>query len=154
MLLLTGSLGEAANSFQTQRKEVAMSSQQDPAAVAVAREHVEAWGNHDYRSARASLAPGVHVVVTSVDPDAPVTDTTGVEDYMQGLQQFGQAVLPGTSRVNSAIGDDTRALLQVTSRVRFGPDAPEMTLHGARLYRLDENNRIDEEQVTFFVTPQ
>ena len=131
-----------------------MSSQQDPTAVAVARAHVEAWGNRDYDSARASLAPAVHVVVTSVDPDAPKVDTTGIEDYMQGLIQFGQAVLPETSHVISAIGDDTRALLQVTSRVKFGLDAPEMTLHGARLYRLDEHGKIDEEQVIFFVAPQ
>ena len=131
-----------------------MSSQQNPTAVAVARAHVEAWGSHDYDSARASLAPEVHVSVTSVDPDAPKVDTTGIEDYMQGLIQFGQAVLPGTSRVDSAVGDDTRALLQVTSRVKFGPDAPEMTLHGARLYRLDENQKIDDELVIFFVAPQ
>jgi SnoaL-like protein len=131
-----------------------MSSQQDPVAVAVATAHVEAWGGHDYEAARASLAPDVHVVVMSVDPEAPSVDTTGVEDYMQGLVQFGQAVLPGTSRVNSAVGDDTRALLQVTSRVKFGPDAPEMTLHGARLYRLDEHRKIADEQVIFCVTPE
>ena len=131
-----------------------MSSQQDPIAVAVAGAHVEAWGRHDYDSSQASVAPDVHVVVASVDHEAPRVDTTGVEAYMQGLIQFGQAVLPGTSRVSSAIGDDTRALLQVTSRVKFGPDAPEMTLHGARLYRLDENQKIAEEQVIFFVTPQ
>jgi hypothetical protein len=131
-----------------------MSSQQDPTAVAVARAHVEAWGSHDYDSARASLAPDVHVVVTSVDPDAPSVDTTGIEEYMEGLVQFGRAVLPGTSRVNSAVGDDTRALLRVTSRVKFAPGAPEMTLHGARLYRLDENGKIVDEQVMFFVTPQ
>jgi hypothetical protein len=128
-----------------------MSSQQDPTAVAVAREHVEAWAKRDYDSARASLAPDVHVVVTSVDPGAPAVDTTGIEEYMEGLVQFGQAVLPGTSRVTSATGDDTRALLRVTSRVKFGPDAPEMTLHGARLYRLDETQRIVEEQVIFYV---
>jgi hypothetical protein len=29
-----------------------------------------------------------------------------------------------------------------------------MTLHGARLYRLDENEKIADEQVTFFVTPE
>jgi hypothetical protein len=131
-----------------------MSSQQEPTAVAVARAHVGAWGNHDYDRARAALAPGVHVAVTSVDPDAPRVDTTGIEDYMDGLVQFGQAVLPGTTRVDSAIGDEARALLQVTSRVRFGPDAPEMTLHGARLYLLDENQKIVDEQVIFFVTPQ
>jgi hypothetical protein len=131
-----------------------MPSELDPTAVAVARAHVEAWGAQDYDSARGSLAPDVHVVVSSVDPGAPRVDTTGIDDYMQGLIEFGQAVLPGTSRVNSAIGDDTRALLQVTSRAKFGPDAPEMTLHGARLYRLDENQQITEEQVTFFVTPE
>jgi hypothetical protein len=131
-----------------------MSSEQEPTAVAVARAHVDAWGGHDYDAARASLAPDVHVVVMSVDPDAPQVDTTGIEAYMEGLIQFGQALLPGTSRVNSAVGDDTRALLQVTSRVKFGPDAPEMTLHGARLYRLDDDRKIAEEQVIFFVTPQ
>jgi SnoaL-like domain len=131
-----------------------MSSKQEPTAVVVARSHVAAWGNHDYDAARAALAPDVHVVVTSVDPGAPPVDTTGVEDYMRGLVEFGQGVLPGTSRVNVAIGDDARALLQVTSQVKFGPDAPEMTLHGARLYRLDENQRIVEEQVTFFVAPE
>ena len=131
-----------------------MSSQQQSSAVAVARAHVDAWGDHDYDTARASLASDVHVIVTSVDPEAPSVDTTGIEDYMQGLIHFGQAVLPDTSRVNYAVGDDTRALLQVTSRVKFGPDAPEMSLHGARLYRLDENEQIAEEQVIFFVAPQ
>jgi hypothetical protein len=131
-----------------------MSSQQDPIAVAVARAHVEAWGSHDYDAARARVAPDVHVVVRSVDPDAPSVDTTGVEEYMQGLVQFGQAVLPGTSSVNSAVGDDSRALLRVTSRVKFAPEAPEMTLHGARLYRLDESRKILDEQVIFFVAPQ
>jgi hypothetical protein len=128
-----------------------MSSQQDPTAVRVARAHVDAWGGHDYDAARASLASGVHVVVTSVDPGAPRVDTTGIEDYMHGLVQFGQAVMPGTTEVNSAVGDDSRALLRVTSRVKFGPDAPEMTLEGARLYRLDAEQKIEDEQVIFYV---
>jgi hypothetical protein len=128
-----------------------MSSQQDPTAVRVTRAHVHAWGGHDYDAARASLASGVHVVVTSVDPGAPRVDTTGIEDYMQGLVQFGQAVMPGTTEVNSAVGDDSRALLRVTSRVKFGPDAPEMTLEGARLYRLDAEQKIEDEQVIFYV---
>jgi hypothetical protein len=131
-----------------------MSSQQEPAAVAVARAHVAAWGDHDYDKAQASLAPDVHVVVTSVDADAPNTDLSGVEAYMEGLVQFGQVVLPGTTQVNTSVGDGSRALLQVTSRVKFGPDAPEMTLHGARLYLIDEKQRIKDEQVIFFVTPQ
>ena len=131
-----------------------MSFQQDTTAVAVARAHVGAWGVHDYDRARGALAPEVHVIVTSVDPHTPSVDTTGVEEYMDGLVQFGQAVLPGTTRVISATGDDARAMLQVTSRVKFGPDAPEMTLDGARLYRLDESQKIIEERVIFFVSPE
>ncbi len=129
-----------------------MSSNQEATAIEVARAHVAAWGKHDYDLARTALAADVHVSVTSVDPEAPKVDTTGIEDYMQGLMQFGQAVLPGATTVNSAVGDQTRALLQVTSRVKLGPDAPEMTLQGARLYRLDENQEIIDEQVVFFVT--
>ena len=123
-------------------------SEQDPIAIAVARAHVEAWGRHDYDAVRTTLAPDVHVVVTSVDRGVPNVDRRGIEAYLE----LGQAVVPGTSRVSSAIGDDSRALLQVTTQVRFGPDAPEMTAHSARLYRLDESHKIAEEQVIFFIT--
>ena len=129
-----------------------MFTQQNSTAIAVARAHVEAWANHDYDKARESLAPDVHVTATSVDPGLPVTDLTGVDDYMEGLVQFAQGVLPGTTIVSKSVGDETRALLQLTSRVKFGPDAPEMTLEGARLYLLDEDQKIKHEQVIFFVT--
>ena len=109
-----------------------MSSQHDPAAVAVAHAHVEAWSNHDYDKARASLAPDVHVLAVSVDPEAPRTDLSGIDAYMDGLVQFGQVIVPGTTRVDSSVGDDSRALLHVTSKVKFGPDAPEMDHHQAR----------------------
>ena len=128
-----------------------MSSQQEPTAVAIARAHVDAWGNHDYDAARARLASDVRVVASTVDPMPPRVDLTGIEDYMQGLIQFAQGVVPGTTRVTSATGDDTRALLHLSSRVKFGPDAPEMTLYGSRLYRLDEHQKIEDEQVIFFV---
>ena len=127
-----------------------MSAQSDPIAVAVARAHVEAWSNHDYDQARASLAPDVHVLAVSVDPGAPQTDLSGIDAYMEGLVQFGQIVVPGTTRVDSSVGDDNRALLHVTSKVKFGPDAPEMDHHQARLYRLDEDQKIVDEQVIFF----
>jgi len=131
-----------------------MSSQQDPIAVAVARAHVEAWGNHEYDKARASLAADVHVLAVSVDPEAPRTDLSGVDAYMEGLVGFGQIVLPGTTRVASGVGDDNRALLHVTSKVQFGPDAAEMDHHQARLYRLDGDQKIVDEQVVFLVLPQ
>src|SRR5215472_10048525 len=114
-----------------------MSVINDSPAVTLARKHVEAWDNHDFDAARAHLADDVHVIAMSVDPNLPATDTTGIEAYMQGLVAFAQAVVPGSTRVNISLGDENRALLQVTSRVRFGPGAPEMTLHGARLYELD-----------------
>ena len=129
-------------------------SSQESTAVAVARAHVDAWGGHDYDEARVALAPAVHVIVTSVDPNTPQVDTTGAEEYMDGLIEFGQAVLPGATRVVSASGDEARAMLEVSSRVKFGPDAPEMTLNGARLYRLDESRKIIEERVIFFVSPE
>jgi hypothetical protein len=131
-----------------------MSAQSAPIAVAVARAHVEAWSNHDYDKARASLAPDVHVLAVSVDPGAPRTDLAGIDAYMEGLVQFGQIVVPGTTRVDSSVGDDTRALLQVTSKVKFGPDGPEMDHHQARLYRLDDDQKIVDEQVIFFALPQ
>jgi hypothetical protein len=131
-----------------------MSPQQESAAVAIARAHVEAWSNHDYDTARKSLAQDVHALVVSVDPEAPDTDLSGIDAYMDGLVQFGQIVLPGTTTVESSVGDDTRALLRVTSRVQFGPDTPQLTLHGARLYLIDESQKIKDEQVIFFVAPQ
>jgi hypothetical protein len=56
--------------------------------------------------------------------------------------------------VEASVGDGRRALLQVTSRVNFGPDAPEMTLHGTRLYRLNDEQKIEDEQVIFFALAQ
>jgi hypothetical protein len=127
-----------------------MSDLQDSRAVVVARAHVAAWGDHDFDAARAGLAPDVHVLASTVDPVPPRVDKTGIEDYMRGLVAFAQGVLPGTTRVTGSVGDERRALLQVSSRVRFGADAPEMTLHATRLYRLDEDEKIEDEQVIFF----
>ena len=98
----------------------------------------------------AHLAPDVHVLAVSVDPGAPRADLSGIDAYMEGLVQFGQLVVPGTTRVDSSVGDHNRALLHVTSKVKFGPDAPEMDHHQARLYRLDEDQKIVDEQVIFF----
>ena len=90
-----------------------MSSQQESTAVGVARAHVDAWANRDYDKARAGLAPDVQVVVTSVDPEAPKADLSGIEEYMQGLVEFGKSVLPGSTRVTRASA--TRPVLCCTS---------------------------------------
>jgi hypothetical protein len=71
-----------------------MPIQQDSPAVAVARAHVEAWSNHDVDAARDCLADGVKVDVTSTNGTMPETRSTGIDDYMKGLIEFGQAVVP------------------------------------------------------------
>ena len=127
-----------------------MSIQHDSPAVAVARAHVEAWSNHDFDAARARLADAVKVDVTSTNGTMPETRSTGIDDYMNGLTAFGQAVVPGSARVIASIGDERNALLMVSVKATFGPDSPELTLPAARLYLLDEDARIEAEQVIFF----
>jgi hypothetical protein len=131
-----------------------VSSQQQPTAVAVARAHVEAWAGHDFDTARAALAPDVRKLSVSVDPDTPHTDVTGADAYMERLTQFGQMLVPGTTTVESVVGDETRALLRFTSRVKMGPDAPEVLVHGARLYLIGEDRKIAHEQVIVYVAAE
>jgi hypothetical protein len=125
-----------------------MSTHDEPQAVAIARAHVEAWSTHDFDTARSGLAPDVHVTATTTQPYPPATDLTGVDDYMVGLTQFAQAVVPGSLRLLSSVGDDHNALLMLTVEADFG--AAKATLPGARLYLVDENGKIKTEQVIFY----
>jgi SnoaL-like domain len=127
-----------------------MSSNQDSAAVVVARAHVEAWGNHDFDKAKRVLAADVKVQATTTQPIMKDTNTTGIEAYMTGLKLFVQGVEPGSAKVIAAIGDEHNALLMVTVRASFGPGAPSVTLAQARLYLLDDNKKIKSEQVIFY----
>jgi hypothetical protein len=122
--------------------------QQDAPAVAVAYAHVEAWSTHDWTNAREGLAADVHVTVTTTQPTLPSTDLIGIQNYMRGLIEFAGAVLPGSARVLSSIGDDRNALLMLTVEADFG--AGKVTLPAARLYLLDEDNKIKVEQVVFY----
>ena len=130
-----------------------MSVQQNSAAVAAARAHVEAWSNHDFDAAREGLADDVWVTAVTIDPNVPNTDLRGIDDYMRGLAEFAQAVVPGSAEVLASSGDERQALLTLDVRVKFGPDAPELTLPGARLYRFDADGKIEAEHVVFFVAP-
>ena len=127
-----------------------MSTQPEPAAVAIARRHVEAWSNHDFEAARRSLASDVHVTATTTMTGLPSTDLTGTDDYMIGLTQFAQAVIPGSARIVASVGDERNALILMTVEADFG--GSKTTLPGARLYLLDENNKIKSEQVVFYVS--
>ena len=125
-----------------------MSAQHESPAVAIARAHVEAWSNHDFGTARDALAPDVKVTATTTQPIMPATDLAGADNYMIGLTQFAQAVVPGSLRILASIGDERNALLMLTVEADFG--AGKATLPGARLYLLDENNKIKTEHVIFY----
>ena len=80
----------------------------------------------------------------------PATDLNGIDNYMDGLIKFAQAVEPGSARVIASIGDDRNSLILLTVRAAFNPDGAKATLPAARLALLDENNKIKIEQVIFF----
>jgi len=125
-----------------------MSAQHESPAVAIARAHAEAWSNHDFDAARSSLAADVKVTATSTLPIMPATDLSGADDYMVGLTQFAQAVVPGSLHVIASVGDERNALLMLT--VEADLPVGRMTLPAARLYLLDETGKIKVEQVIFY----
>jgi hypothetical protein len=134
------------------RKECRMSLQEDSAAVAAARVYVEAWDRQDLDAARAALSDEVWMTMVAADPSFPKTELNGLDAYMQGLLQSKDAVVPGSTEVVEATGDDTQALLRVNSKVKFGPEAPIMDARSARMYVLDENGKIKIEHVIFFLS--
>jgi hypothetical protein len=124
---------------------------QQSRAVAIARDHVEAWSNHNWPEARESLAADVHVTATTTQPTMSATDLTGADDYMDGLVEFAGAVAPGSARVLASVGDERNALLLLTVEADFG--GGKVTLPAARLYLFDEEDKLKAEQVVFFAAP-
>ena len=120
-------------------------------AITVANAHIAAWSNHDFDAARTILAEDVKAAVTSTNPALPETHTTGIDDYMTGLTQFARGVVPGSAHIIASVGDERNALLMLTVEADLG--AGKATLPGARLYLLDENNKIKAERVVFFAIP-
>ena len=129
-----------------------MSHSSDSRAVKLARAHVEAWAQKDFETARNGLAPDVTASQSSTMPGIPRADLVGADDYMQGLISFAQSIVPGSVRVTDSTGDDSCALLMVTTPVD-GPPFGKLTIHNARLYRFDDNDKIAAEQVIFYTTP-
>jgi len=128
-----------------------MPTQPNSPAVAVARAHVEAWSNHDFNTARDSLAADVTVTSTTTQPIMKDVNLAGIDDYMTGLTQFARGVVPGSAHIIASVGDERNALLMLTVEADLG--AGKATLPGARLYLLDENNKIKAEQVIFYAAP-
>jgi len=148
VLLAAGASARAVQQNAKERRP--MSSNKDPRAVAVARAHIEAWSHHDWEKARRSLAPDVHVTVTTTQTIMSSTDTVGVDKYMEGLTKFATGVAPGSAHILAAVGDSQNALVMVTVKAAMGPGGQQVTLPGARLYLLDDSGKIKAEQVVFF----
>jgi len=128
-----------------------MSAPTNSPAVAVARAHVEAWSNHDFDAARHLLADDVEVTATAADPAFPQSHLTGADSYMEGLIAYAQPIVPGSVRVLASTGDQHHALLTLTMTMAGGPFGSGATAPCARLYTLDENNKIKTEQVIFYI---
>ena len=128
-----------------------MSAPTDSPAVAVARTHVQAWSNHDFDTARHLLADDVEVTATAADPAFPQTHLTGAGSYMEGLIAYAQPIVPGSVRILASTGDERSALLTLTMTMAGGPFGAGATAPCARLYRLDDNNKIKTEHVIFYV---
>lgn len=131
-----------------------MSTDQQSAAVAIARAHAEAWSKHDFDTARSMLAPDVRVTAVTTAPYPPDTDLVGADDYMTGLVAFAEPIVPGSLQVLSAIGDDTSALLTLNLRMAGGPFGAGAQAPCARLYLIDENGKIKAERIVFFVAAE
>ena len=127
-----------------------MSVHTRPRAVAVALAHCQAWSNHDFDAARQALAPDVTVTATTTKPIMPPTDLAGAAAYMEGLEAFAAAVVPGSLQELASTGDDHNALVMITVEASLGPGGP-ITLPAARLYRLDDDDKIVAEQVVFLI---
>jgi|SRR5215467_1530016 len=128
-----------------------MSAQQESPAVAVARAHVEAWASHNFDAARSKLAPDVRVRATTTAPYPPDTDLTGADQYMEGLRAFAEPVVPGSVSVLASTGDDRNALLLLSLTMAGGPFGEGTTAPCARLYLIDDNGKIKNEQVVFYL---
>jgi hypothetical protein len=129
-----------------------MATSTNSKAVDLAIAHCEAWSHQDWDAARTALADDVTVLVTTTMAGAPKTETKGADDYMAGLEFFATPIVPGSLKVRSSEGDDRNALLHMS--VEFdGPPFGRMTVHGARLYLFDENEKLKDEHVVFYGTP-
>ena len=104
---------------------------QQSRAVAIVRDHIEAWSNHDWPEARERLAADVHVTATTTQPTMSATDLTGADDYMDGLVEFAGAVAPGSARVLASVGDERIAVLMLIVETDVG--GGKVTLPAARL---------------------
>jgi len=70
-----------------------------------------------------------------------------------GSPNRGKPIVPGSVRVLASTGDERNALLTLTMTMAGGPFGAAAA-PCARLYLLDDNNKISTEHVTFYVAPE
>src|SRR5258708_3347541 len=131
-----------------------MMKMQDSTAITIARAHIDAWSHQDWDKTRELLAPNVHVLVTSTQPEWGSGEFTGIDAYMEPKIKAAQLIEPGSVHEISAIGDESNALILVTMRIGLGPGGTMVTLARACLYLLDENKKIKEERDAYFILSQ
>jgi hypothetical protein len=140
-----------------------MDTQHNAPAVGIARAHVEAWINHDFHTARLGLAADVKLTITTTQPRPQAFELNGVDAYMKGLAVSARFAVPDSLHIAASTGDERNAMLMLSYQVDFGSgnetdfgtDAwkGKWSLSVARLYRLDDNAKIEAEHVTYYMTP-
>lgn len=124
---------------------------QDSPAVKTALAHIDAWSRHDWDKTRELLAPNVHALVTTTQPNFGGSEFTGIDNYMARKMKAAQLIEPGSVQVISTIGDESSALILLTMRIGLGTGGTMVTMARACLTLLDENKKIKEERDQFFV---
>jgi len=115
-------------------------------AVEIAIQHVEAFSNHDYETARSLLADDVHFLLIGSIPGFPNSvEGHGVEEFMKTLTS-GNTLIPGSLQVLHSIGDEHQALITVSVKGTLPTQEP-ITLLAARHYMIDEHDKIKNELV-------
>jgi hypothetical protein len=127
---------------------------QDSPAVKIALDHIYAWTSQDWDKTKELLAPNVHALVTTTQPNFGGSEFTGVDNYMTRKMKAAQLIEPGSVQVISTIGDESNALILLTFRIGMGPGGTMVTMARAILYLLDENKKIKDERDEFFVLSQ
>src|SRR5215470_13384392 len=116
-------------------------------AVEIAIQHVEAFSNHDYETARSLLADDVHfILITSIPGFPNPAEGNGVEEFMKALTSGNTLLIPGSLQVINSIGDEHQALITVSVKGTL-PTKEPITLLAARHYMIDENEKIKNELV-------
>jgi len=124
---------------------------QESTAVSIALAHIDAWTHHDWDKTREMLAPNVHALVTSTNPQFRGGEFTGIDTYLERKTKAARLIEPGSVQVLSTIGDEVNALVLVTFRIGLGAGGSMVTMARSCLYALDENKKIKDERDAFFI---